>query len=262
MKNLDSLIFQKSFDRGISLTYKPLSCGQNLGLCKHCCYSMNPPSSNPPTPLRELTPELRESVKNRAEHNLAALVKKLSVSVFYHESAPLKSLRENLGTRGIGTPLDVDKSNILQHFYSSVPFTGYDDYYLYVSRLFKKDPQVTDISNLLAPGLPSFVAHSSGTSGAGAKYFFKYPNPLYKPVDWESAEAGVRMGNIKICNFTCLTLRELVRVAGDGNEAVHIPVSLVSAGGFRTFLGISPTDDAYLIDKKGARNLVGSCAQH
>ena len=224
---------------------------------------MNPPS-NPPTPLRELTPELRESVKSRAEQNLAALVKKLSVSVFYHESAPLKSLRESLGTRGIGTPLDVDERNILQYFYSSVPFTGYDDYYPYVSRLFKKEPQpchVMDISNLLAPGLPSFVAHSSGTSGAGAKYFFKYPNAMYKPVSWESAEAGARLGNIKICNFTCLSLRELVRVSGDGNEVVHIPVSLVSAGGYRTFLGISPTDDAYLIDKKGARNLVGSCTR-
>ena len=215
----------------------------------------------PPAPLKNVSPELRRSLQERVERNLITLVTRLSPSRFYHESAPLHHLRDALGTPGIGASLDAEGKDILAAYYDSVPLTTYSDYAPYVARFIPAPDthavsRVADVRHLLAPGLPAYVAYSSGTTGSAAKYFLKYPSTVYKPARWDTPEAASRHNKLT-CNLACIRLSKVVRLLDDADlgEKEHndvcIPVAQVSAGGLRTYLGIGPTEDAHLANHQG-----------
>ncbi|KDR82342.1 hypothetical protein GALMADRAFT_817611 [Galerina marginata CBS 339.88] len=95
-----------------------------------------PPPFNPPAPLRDLTPDLKAALKRRVELNLSGIILKLSPTVFYRESPALQPLREQ-------APFilsEPENNAVLPKFYSAVPFTSYDDYSPFVSRIIDKSP--------------------------------------------------------------------------------------------------------------------------
>lgn len=198
---------------------------------------------NPPAPISGLTPELTAAVKERVENNLSSLLDKLSKTVFYKKSSALAAVRD------AGDPSLVnDDGQLLQRFYRDMPFTSYDDYSSYVSRFFTQPCLQSDVGDLLAPGLPVFLAHTSGTSGSAPKYFPKYPNPLYAPSPWNSPDAP----RISMCGFNAIRLNKLVEIVDDNGQVVEdLPVTNVSNGGMRQYLGIGPKDDEKIIDEKG-----------
>lgn len=211
---------------------------------------------NPPPPISVLPHDLQQQAKVRIQQNLSQLVKKLSGTVFYSNSPSLSSLKSSLGTSAPGKPADISDTDeqICQKFTRNVPFTSYDDYYPYVSRLLEERCCTTEIEHLLAPGLPDFVAHTSGTSGSAFKYFPKYPNPLYsnKP-RWDSDEAAQ---TVKFGQFGTLGVKRFIRVTGrDGESLPSIPSTIISSGGTRMYLRIGPDDDADVVTKKGEAHL-------
>ena len=211
---------------------------------------MNIPS-NPPQPLLSLTPELKESSEKRTKANLFQTLSKLSNTIFFQEAPALVTLRKALGD--VYTPVLPDGSDnheLLYQFLSHVPFTTYEDYEPFVARfLDNKSPKLSDVNNLLAPGLPTFIAHSSGTSGGRLKHFLKYPSPGRLRRRWDNPDVPP----FKLCSFSLLNIDRWIKVVdGDGKTIEDIPVSIATAGGTRLRLGIGPMDDAKIIDKKGS----------
>lgn len=208
---------------------------------------------NPPTPILILPHQLRQQAKIRIQNNLSRLVKKLSGTVFYSSSPSLSTLKSSLGEAGPGISIDVPDTDeqIYNKFFKNTPFTSYNDYYPYVSRFLEESCQASEIEHLLAPGLPDFVAHTSGTSGSAFKYFPKYPSPLYsnRP-HWDSAQAAQ---TVKLGQFSTLGAKQFIRVRGhDGQALPSIPLTILTSGWFRMYLGIGPEDDADVVTKKGA----------
>jgi hypothetical protein len=189
-------------------------------------------------------------VKQRVEKNLCDIIAKLSGTVFYGDSPVLGSLRSVLGEAGAGNPLVIAEGGepqfVIQQFHASVPFTTYDDYVPYVSKVAESSPvRLSDVRDLLAPGLPIFVAHSSGTSGGGVKYFLKYPNPRYVGPRWD--QLSIHMSGI---SAVCLNSVTGV-VDSDGGLVQEIPITTISSGGLRTYMGIGPRDDDKIVSEKG-----------
>lgn len=213
---------------------------------------------DPPAPLLELPHELQQQAKSRIQRNLAQIVKRQSGTVFYKESAALSGLRSALGESTQGEPLHVPDTDeeIFQKFSRNVPFTSYDDYYPYVSRLIGEAPHVSEIEHLLAPGLPDFVARTTGTTGQ-RKYFPKYPKRVARNLPrWDTPEASMR---VKIAQFTMLSMRQFIPVTGrDGETLRRIPLTIFSIGSHRRTLGIGPEDDDDIATKKGEIDLL-SC---
>ena len=140
--------------------------------------TMNIPS-NPPQPILALTPDLKERLEKRTKTNLLQILSKLSGSIFFQEAPALAALRN------VPDSSDNDEELLLyNNFLSHVPLTTYEDYQPFVARFFdnnnnnNKPLRLSDVNNLLSPGLPTFIAHTSGTSGGHIKHFLKYPkNP-------------------------------------------------------------------------------------
>ncbi|KAF5316404.1 hypothetical protein D9619_006899 [Psilocybe cf. subviscida] len=211
---------------------------------------------NPPAPILEVPSELKEQAKARIQSNLAQLVKKLSGTIFYNDSPCLSNLKVSLGGSVPGKPVDIADSvtdeDICEMFVKYVPFTIHDDYQPYISKLLTNEPcQLNDIEHLLAPGLPDFVAHTSGTSGSSSKYFPKYPSPLYSNRPrWDSAEAAK---TVKLGLFGSLCFKRLIRLTGhDGENLPSIPLTIVSSGHSRAYLKIGTDDDANVVTKKAS----------
>ena len=127
----------------------------------------------------------------------------------------------------------------------------YEDYQPFVARLLDTEfPKLSDVNNLLSPGLPAYIAHSSGTSGGRFKCFPKYPVPSGLDRRWDSPDVP----GFKLCRFIFLHLDRWQQVADDDGRAIQdIPVTPVVNGTARFCLGMGfgPKDDAKIIDKKG-----------
>ena len=206
----------------------------------------------PLAPTLMLSADLQARVKQRAEGNLCKIIAKLSGAVFYSDSPALQPLRSILGEAGPGKPLIIaeeDEPQAIQQFCASVPFTTYVDYLPYVSKVAEtSQARLSDVRDLLAPGLPIFVAHSSGTSGAGLKYFLKYPNPRYIGAHWdEPGPHQIMMSGISAIRLNSVT----VIVDDDGGLVDEIPITTISSGGLRAYMGIGPRDDDKIVSEKG-----------
>ena len=206
----------------------------------------------PPPPLLALTPELKESLEKQAKTTLFQFLTKLLGTIFFHEAPALATLRSALGDGY--SPLSPDGSEnyeLLLKFFSNVPLTTYEDYQPFVARLLDTErPKLSDVNNLLSPGLPAYIAHSSGTSGGRFKCFPKYPIPSGLDRRWDSPDVP----GFKLCRFIFLHLDRWQQVVDDDGRAMQdIPVTPVVNGTARFCLGIGfgPKDNAKIIDKKG-----------
>ena len=212
-------------------------------------FPYNIPDS-PPPPLLALTPELQESSEKRAKNTLCQILSKIVGTIFFQEAPALATLRSALG--GAYKHLSPDGSEnyeLLYKFFSYVPSTIYEDYRPFVARLMDNEfPRLSDVNNLLSSGLPSYIAHSTGTSGGRFKHFPKYPDPKSTSLRWDSPD----IPQLKLCRLTLLNLNHWKQaVDDDGHTIQDIPVTIVSTGTIRFQLGIGPMDDAKIIDKKG-----------
>ena len=206
----------------------------------------------PPPPLLALTPKLKESSEKQAKATLFKILTSLLGTIFFQEAPALDTLRDVLGDAY--SPLLPDGSEnyeLLFKFFSCVPPTTYEDYQPFVARLLDTEfPKLSDVNNLLSPGLPAHIIHSSGTSGGRFKYFPKYlvSSGVGTCLKWHSPDVP----GFKLCPFNLLNLNRWKQVVDDDGCAIQdIPVTIASTGAMRFYLGIGPRDDAKIIDKKG-----------
>jgi hypothetical protein len=213
--------------------------------------TMNIPT-NPPQPLLALTSDLKERSEKRTKTNLFQILSELSGTIFFQEAPALVTLRDALGNaHTCSSPDGSENRELLHNFLSQVPLTTYEDYQPFVARLLdNKSPRLSDVNNLLAPGLPAFIAYSSGTSGGPRKHFIKYPNPGYLGRRWDNPDVPP----FKMCTFGLLNIDRCIKVVdGDDDTVQDIPVSTATIGGTRLHMGIGPMDDTEIMDKKGSQ---------
>ncbi|KAI5985503.1 GH3 auxin-responsive promoter-domain-containing protein [Pisolithus albus] len=190
----------------------------------------------PPTPITSLTPELVQRLREQAMDVLSYLVKTNSATTYFQESDVLPQFRAALhlthdGHTGI---MDYSPKELFDIYHNNVGLSVYKDYLPTIARFFEQPCNKSSVENLMAPGLPVFIAHSSGTSGGASKYFPKYRHPEHMS---RAMAETLRLANPpsknagKNCIVFSLACRQVVTpLDEDGDIAKHIPVCLLTSG--------------------------------
>ncbi|KAI5998394.1 GH3 auxin-responsive promoter [Pisolithus orientalis] len=191
----------------------------------------------PPAPITSLTPELAERLREQTLDVLSYLVKTNSTTTYFKESAVLPRFRAALHlTDGSQVDaLDLSATELFEVYHNNVGLSVYEDYLPVISRFFEHPCNKSSVENLMAPGLPVFIAHSSGTSGGAAKYFPKYHHPEHMSKAMAEtirrASPPSRNGEGKNCITFSLAYRQIITPVDEvGNIAKQIAVCLLSSG--------------------------------
>ncbi|KIO12049.1 hypothetical protein M404DRAFT_962542 [Pisolithus tinctorius Marx 270] len=198
----------------------------------------------PPVPITSLTPELAEQLRGRALDVLSYLVKTNSATTYFKESDVLSRFRSALhltdgSSNGLLQAVDQTCSakELFEVYHNNVALSVYEDYLPFISRFFEQPCKKSSVENLMAPGLPCFIAHSSGTSGGATKHFPKYRHPDHMSM---STSEAMKMSNPtsksggKNCIMYSLGYRQVVApLDEDGNMDGQIPVCLMTSGVIR-----------------------------
>ncbi|KAI6141108.1 GH3 auxin-responsive promoter [Pisolithus tinctorius] len=195
-------------------------------------------NSLPPTPITSLTPELVERLRGQALDVLSYLVKTNSATTYFKESNVLPRFRAVLNLTDGGSQIDApdySAEELFEIYHNNVGLSVYEDYLPVISRFFEPTCNKSSVENLMAPGLPVFIAHSSGTSGGAAKYFPKYRHPDHMSRAMAEtvrlANPQSKNGTGKNCIMFSLAYRQVVTPLNeDGEIAKHIPVCLLTSG--------------------------------
>ncbi|KIJ60829.1 hypothetical protein HYDPIDRAFT_138540 [Hydnomerulius pinastri MD-312] len=198
-----------------------------------------PPSCPHPIPL----PHSADSLKERSLRTFSEIFKANSISTFYLEAPHLQAFRDALTTDDTQASC---ADNLAYDLYRcTVPIMTYEEYRPFIAR-FREDlveldvVPVSAVNNLFAPGLPAFIAHSSGTSGGLPKWFAKYGMHPNGNRSCCAVVTTVRQSMTKdtICIISSLLSKKILALRGpDGEPVTHIPVCPVSTGTARAHSG-------------------------
>ena len=185
----------------------------------------------PPTvyPLSSLSPQLSASLKEETDRSLQSIIKANITSRYASSSSDLADFRLAIASKGV----EVD--SILSDFRRLVPLTDYEAYRSLIAKFLERPCQLSEVENLLAPGLPSYVAVSSSTSGNKPKHFVRYVEPdteFGRVVRTEMASGGTT------AIIYTTSYKSIVEVTTSSGEVVkRIPVCTGSGGYLRTTRG-------------------------
>ncbi|KAI6021207.1 GH3 auxin-responsive promoter [Pisolithus marmoratus] len=196
----------------------------------------------PPQPISVLTAELVESLKERAQEVLSYLVKTNSITKYFNDAASLSGFRNVLGLTTQGQ-LDSDllskPDELFGAYHDTVSLTEYSDYRPFVSRFFEEPCKKSAVENLMAPGMPFFIVHSTGTSGGSLKCYPKYRHPEHMSTSTShvmKASNPVSKNGGKNCIVYSLLGRQMVTALDtDGQVDRRMLVCLMSTGTVRMF---------------------------
>ena len=196
----------------------------------------------PSQPISHLPQELLANLQERTRAVLSYLVKTNSISTYFKDADSLSAFRDALGLTAHGQ-LDSDLlSNpdlLFNAYHDTVTLTDDRNYRPFVSRFFEQPCKTSDVENLMAPGMPFFIVHSSGTSGGVPKCYPKYRHPEHMSTSTShvmTTTAPVSKSGGKNCLLYSLTSRQVVTSLNDDGEVDrHMPVCLMSTGTVRMF---------------------------
>lgn len=193
---------------------------------------MSPTNEFPPAPIPVLTPSLVTSLRERTQAVLSYLVETNSISTFFNESGTLSDFRNAVKLRG-------ESDAAFETFHDNVPFSLYEHYLPFVSRLFEKPCRMTSIENLMSPGFPVFIAHSSGTSSGTTKYFPKYRHPEHMSTStsetMKASSTTSKFGGMNCIVYSLRHTQVVDSLSEDGDVKLRMPVCLMSTGTIRMF---------------------------
>ena len=129
-------------------------------------------------------------------------------------------------------------ATILDDFRRLVPLTEYESYRPLIMRFKERLCKLSEVENLLTPGLPDFVCDSSATSGKEPKLFPKRSQTVHDKVITDISG--------KVADVYSIFYMDLLQVVADSGEAVHTVVfTLSSSARWRTTMNWSiETDNA------------------
>ena len=189
---------------------------------------------NPLPPVSSLSSLQQRSLQNRLETLLIGTIKKNCNTIYFREAPLLSDLRGQL------TPASAEDTSILTAFSTLVPLSTYEDYRPFVVRFLRPTPYPShEVRDLLSPGLPLFIAQSSGTSGSEFKYFPKYPHALFKQGPPSSPPGGAQLKTAALYG-----LHSMKTIEFEEDGADKIPVTIITSGFFRVIYGITPDNES------------------
>ncbi|KAI5987562.1 GH3 auxin-responsive promoter [Pisolithus albus] len=159
-------------------------------------------------PITVLTPELETAnIKSR----------------YARSSSELSDFRLAIENKDVQT----DES-VLSDFRRLVPTSGYESYRLYVDKFNSRPCKLSEVEDLLAPGLPIYIPLSSATTNKKSKQFVKY----FRSQPYAHGPPPVRAKTTAFL-FT-FAYRDPVEVVADSGEIVkRIPQCNQSSGVMR-----------------------------
>jgi hypothetical protein len=210
----------------------------------------------PSPPASVLLPQFAALVKERSLRSFLDILKANSITTFYREAPNLKAFREALVREE--TVISFADDSLYDLYRSTVPQMTYEEYRPFVTRFQEfVEPDVVPASkvmNLFAPGLPAFIAHSSGTSSGLPKWFAKYgrhPNGKQTCCAiMENVRPNITNGSLCLIN-SLLSKKILTLADADGEPVVRIPVCPVSTGTARGHNRRDVMEDHSLIPLRG-----------
>lgn len=193
---------------------------------------MSPTNEYPPDPISVLTPSLATSLRERTQTVLSYLVKTNTISTFFNESSIFSDFRGAVKLSG-------ESDVAFGTFHDNVPLSVYEHYRPFISRLFETPCKMASIENLMSPGFPEFIAHSSGTSSGATKHFPKYRHPEHMSTStsqtMKASSPASKFGGMN-CVVYSLRYRQVVDgLDGEGDVKLRMPVCLMSTGTIRMF---------------------------
>ncbi|KAF8888321.1 GH3 auxin-responsive promoter [Infundibulicybe gibba] len=199
---------------------------------------MAPPSLTTPV-SQTLSAQQVDQRKKQTHGVLNYIINANSITKYFLDAPLLSKFRAERGRDGDWNA-----------FTQSVPLSTYDDYQPYISRFMDDPCRQASVENLLAPGLPTFIATSSGTSGGAAKYYPKYTHPEHASqatlASMVTLNADAERG--AACVVFSLRHTHTMDVFNDAQGVVKkIPFSLASAGTIRSYNGWAIENDDELV---------------
>ncbi|KAI6011784.1 GH3 auxin-responsive promoter [Pisolithus marmoratus] len=194
-------------------------------------------STSTVSPLSSLSPELKAALQERVEHRLWDIIKANIATRYGTSAASLSLFHQVIADKDVK-----EDPTVIIDFRRDVPLTDYDSYSPFIAKFFGHPLKQSELENLLAPGLPSFIAVSSSTSGNKPNHILKYPRR------WTTVTYSRHLhlsDSAKTAFMYCFAYRELLEILGeDGEVMMKIPVCIGSGGGIRNTMNWSvETDD-------------------
>ena len=187
-------------------------------------------------PLSSLPPQLSASLKEETDRSLQNVIKANVPSRYASSSSYLADFRLAIAGK------DVEANSILSDFRRLVPLTDYEAYRSLIAKFLERPCQLSEVENLLAPGLPSYLGVSSSTSGSKPKHFARY---VESDIEFGCAvKAEMALGGTTVSIYST-SYRNIVDVTTNSGEVVkRLPVCIGSGGYMRNTQGWTvETDD-------------------
>ena len=116
------------------------------------------------SPLVSLPPQLSASLKEETDSRLQKIIRANITSRYACSSSHLADFRLAIADK------DLKEDYTLSDFRRLVPLTDYDAYRPWLDKFMERPCKLSEVENLLAPGLPSYIAVSSSTFGSTPKH--------------------------------------------------------------------------------------------
>ena len=180
-------------------------------------------------PLTSLPPRLLAALKDVTDQRLQDVIGAIIASQYASSSPDLTDFQSTIRDK------DVKDPSILSDFRKFVPLTSYDAYRPWVAKFFERPCKLSEVENLLAPGLPSFFAVSSSTSGSKPKHFARYVGSRGLARQ-DSVRRSALTGTMSL--MYAMSYRDIVDITTISGEVVkRIPISIASSGFVRNYEG-------------------------
>ncbi|KAF8839600.1 hypothetical protein BDN67DRAFT_969812 [Paxillus ammoniavirescens] len=185
-----------------------------------------------PVPCSSLTPKLRAVLTEKIDRLLLRIIRANFNTQYASQASSLAAFRDIISAHGT----EVD-GTLLQGFRSHVALMDYESYKPFVARFNEKPCKESEVENLFAPGLPSFLGLTSTTSGKAPKMFAKYhhiPQEVpSRPTLFDTSDSKGRTAWVFCCAY-----RELKDVERDSGQVVkRLPVGGTSGSRMRVRCG-------------------------
>ncbi|KIM68271.1 hypothetical protein SCLCIDRAFT_106612 [Scleroderma citrinum Foug A] len=184
-------------------------------------------------PLSSLSPEDKILLRQGTESRLREIICANIATRFASSSSSLVDFRLAVANKDVK-----NDATILDDFRRLVPLTEYESYRPLLMKFKERPCKLSEVENLLAPGLPDFLCRSSSTSGRESKVFPKHSRSLHHQAITDISG--------KVADIYSISYRDLLQVVTDSGEAVHtVALTVSSTARWRTTMNWSiETDDA------------------
>ena len=174
-------------------------------------------------PLTSLPPQLLATLKEETDRSLQNIINANITSRYASSSSYLADFRS-----AIALDKNVNEDSTLSAFRRLVPLTDYEVYSPWIAKFLERPCKLLEVENLLAPGLPRFIAVSSSTSSNKRKHFARYVDSsthFGRPVGHNVVLTGTKAD---VYSTSYRGILEFTTYSGE--VAKRIPICTSSAG--------------------------------